>query len=217
MFQKGELKSLGVGTGLVALNIIVMMMFATTPLRAVNEMLFGRFFFLGVIVYGILLSGGVYIAKRGIRQENFGVAAAGTGLIQLGYGVFGAGIISLLVSPVAQVTAIAITGAISIIIALLAGLLVYGTGHDFSSWGRYANYLFLGVLGISLIGSFSPMLTVVAFFLALIGFVVYLVHEIYMVRTRPGKPFLNGIGIYTAFMGVFVQILQLVVQMLAEE
>lgn len=217
MFQDGELKSLGVGTGLVALNIVVMMMFATTPLRMINEMLFGRFFFLGVIVYGVLLSGGVYIAKRGIRQENYGIAAAGTGLIQLGYGVFGAGIISLLVSPAAQVTAIAITGAISIMIALLAGMLVYGTGHDFSSWGRYANYIFLGVLGISLVGSFSGIFTLVAFALALIGFIVYLIHELYRVKTRPGKPLLNGIGVYTAFMGVFVQILQLVVQMLAEE
>ncbi len=217
MFQDGELKSLGVGTGLVALNIIVMLMFAATPLSTVNDILFGKFFFLGVIVYGVLLSGGVYIAKRGIRQENFGIAAAGTGLIQLGYGVFGAGIISLLVSPAAQVTAIAITGAISVVIALLSGLLVYGTGHDFSSWGRYANYIFLGVLGISLIGSFSGIFTLLAFGLALIGFIVYLIHELYRVKTRPGKPFLNGIGVYTAFMGVFVQILQLVVQMMAEE
>lgn len=216
MFQEGELKSLGVATGLIILNIAVMWIFAFTPLATINNLLFNTFFLLGVIVYGLLLSGGLYIARKGIKSENTGLAVAGTGLIQLAYGIFGAGILGM-VAPGIQALAIGITGVISVIIAVLAGLLVYGTGHDFSSWGRYANYIFLGVLGISLIGSFSPMFIVISFTLALIGFIVYLVHEIYMVKTKPGQPFLNGIGVYTAFMGVFVEILQLVVQMLAEE
>ncbi|WP_414837604.1 hypothetical protein ACK3SF_05030 [Candidatus Nanosalina sp. VS9-1] len=216
MFQEGELKSLGIATGLIILNIAVMWIFAFTPLATINNLLFNTFFLLGVIVYGLLLSGGLYIARKGIRSENTVLAVAGTGLIQVAYGIFGAGILGM-VAPGVQAIAIAITGVISVIIALLAGLLVYGTGHDFSSWGRYANYIFLGVLGFSLIGSFSPTVIIVAFTLALIGFIVYLIHEIYMVKTQPGKPFLNGIGVYTAFMGVFVEILQLVVQMIAEE
>lgn len=216
MFQEGELKSLGIATGLIILNIAVMWIFAFTPLATINNLLFDTFFLLGVIVYGVLLSGGLYIAKKGIRNENTGMAITGTGLVQVAYGIFGAGILGM-VAPTIQAMAIAITGVISVIIAVLSGLLVYGTGHDFSSWGRYANYIFLGVLGFSLIGSFSPTVIIVAFTLALIGFIVYLIHEIYMVKTRPGKPFLNGIGVYTAFMGVFVEILQLVVQMLIEE
>ena len=216
MFQEGELKSLGIATGLIILNIAVMWIFAFTPLAMINDILFDTFFLLGVIVYGLLLSGGLYIAKKGIRNENTGLAVSGTALIQIAYGIFGAGILGF-VAPGIQALAIAITGVVSVAIAVLAGLLVYGTGHDFSSWGRYANYIFLGVLGFSLIGSFSPALIIFAFTLALIGFIVYLIHEIYSVKTRPGKPFLNGIGVYTAFMGVFVQILQLVVQMLMEE
>ena len=216
MFQEGELKSLGIATGLIILNIAVMWIFAFTPLAMINDILFDTFFLLGVIVYGLLLSGGLYIAKKGIRNENTGLAVSGTALIQIAYGIFGAGILGF-VAPGIQALAIAITGVVSVAIAVLAGLLVYGTGHDFSSWGRYANYIFLGVLGFSLIGSFSPALIIFAFTLALIGFIVYLIHEIYNVKTRPGKPFLNGIGVYTAFMGVFVQILQLVVQMLMEE
>lgn len=216
MFQQGEIKSLGVATGLIILNIAVMWIFAFTPLATINNLLFDTFFLLGVIVYGLLLTGGLYIAKKGIRSENTTLAISGTGLIQLAYGIFGAGILGL-VAPSIQGLAIAITGVISVIIAILAGLLVYGTGHDFSSWGRYANYIFLGVMGFSLIGSFSPTVIIVAFTLALIGFIVYLIHEIYMVKTRPGKPFLNGIGVYTAFMGVFVEILQIVIHLLAEE
>lgn len=216
MFQQGELKSLGVATGLIILNIAVMWIFAFTPLATINNLLFDTFFLLGVIVYGLLLTAGLYIAKKGIRSENTTLAISGTGLIQLAYGIFGAGILGL-VAPSIQGLAIAITGVISVIIAILAGLLVYGTGHDFSSWGKYANYIFLGVMGFSLIGSFSPTVIIVAFTLALIGFIVYLIHEIYMVKTRPGKPFLNGIGVYTAFMGVFVEILQIVIHLLARE
>ena len=216
MFQQGEIKSLGVATGLIILNIAVMWIFAFTPLATINNLLFDTFFLLGVIIYGVLLSGGLYIAKKGIRSDNTTLAISGTGLIQLAYGIFGAGILGL-VAPSIQGLAIAITGVISVIIAILAGLLVYGTGHDFSSWGRYANYIFLGVMGFSLIGSFSPTVIIVAFTLALIGFIVYLIHEIYMVKTRPGKPFLNGIGVYTAFMGVFVEILQIVIHLLARE
>ena len=216
MFQEGELKSLGIATGLIILNIAVMWIFAFTPLAMINDILFDTFFLLGVIVYGLLLSGGLYMAKKGIRSENAGLAVAGTSVVQIAYGIFGAGILGF-IAPGIQALAIAITGVISVAIAVLAGLLVYGTGHDFSSWGRYSNYIFLGVFGVSFIGSFSPALIIVAFTLALIGFIVYLIHEIYNVKTRPGKPFLNGIGVYTAFMGVFVEILQLVVQMLADE
>lgn len=217
MFQQGQLKSLAVATSLIILNIAVMWIFSFTPLAAINNLLFGTFFLLGVIVYGAMLTGGVHLAKKGVRSQNSSLAIGGTSLIQLAYGMFGAGILSIFLSPQRQLIALAITGVVTTVIAVLSGLLVFGSNHDFSNWGRYANYIFLGVLGVSLIGSFSPALTILAFGLALIGFVVYLIHEIYVTKTRPGTPFLNGIGLYTAYMGVFVEILQLVVQMLVEE
>jgi FtsH-binding integral membrane protein len=213
MFKDGQLKSLGIASGLVLLNVAVMWIFAFTPLNTINDLLFGSFFLLGVIVYGAMLTGGVWIAKKGIRSENTGMAVGGATLVQVAYGLFGAGALGLL--PVdLQAVALLITGVVTTGIAVLSGLLVFGTDHDFSQWGRYANYIFLGVLGISLIGSFSPPVTILAFGLALLGFIVYLIHQIYMTKTRPGKPFLNGIGLYTAYMGVFVEILQLVVEML---
>lgn len=217
MFQKGQLKSLGIATGLIILNIALMWIFAFTPLSAVNDLLFDTFFALGVIAYGAMLTGGLWLAKSGIRNQNTNLAIGGTGLIQIAYGMFGAGILSILLSPQLQGVALLITGIITTLIALFSGLLVFGTNHDFSSWGKYANYIFLGVLGISFIGSFSGPFILVAFLLALIGFIVYLIHQIYMTKTRPNTPFLNGIGLYTAYMGVFVEILQLVVRMLADE
>ena len=215
MFEEGQLKSLGIASGLVLLNVAVMWIFAFTPLNLVNQLLFGSFFFLGVIFYGLMLSGGVWIAKKGVRKENIGMAVGGTTLIQIAYGLFGAGALGLLPLDL-QTVALLITGAITTSIALLSGILVFGTDHNFSKWGEYANYLFFGDFGISFIGSFSiaSPLTLLAFGLALIGFIVYLVHQIYMTKTRPRKPFLNAIGLYTAYMGVFGEILQLVVEML---
>lgn len=217
MFQKGQLKSLGVATALIILNVAVIWLFAFTPLSRVNNLLFDTFFFLGVVVYGAMLTGGVWLAKRGVRNTDTGQAVLGTSLVQLAYGMFGAGILAMVLSPRLQLVALVATGAITTVIATLSGLLVFGTDHDFSSWGKYANYIFLGVLAISLIGSFSAAFILLAFTLALIGFIVYLIHQIYMTKTRPGTPFLNGIGLYTAYMGVFVEILQIVVRMLADE
>ena len=194
-----------------------MWIFAFTPLSALNNMLFDTFFFLGVIVYGAMLTGGLWLAKKGIRNKNNSQAIGGTALIQIAYGLFGAGILSMVLAPATQAIALAITGVITTLIAIFSGLLVFGTSHDFSSWGKYANYIFLGVLGISFVGSFSGPFVIIAFFLALIGFIVYLIHQIYVTKTRPNTPFLNGIGLYTAYMGVFVEILQLVVRMLADE
>lgn len=217
MFKDGQLKSLGIATALIILNIALMWIFAFTPLSALNNMLFDTFFFLGVIVYGAMLTGGLWLAKKGIRNKNNSQAIGGTALIQIAYGLFGAGILSMVLAPATQAIALAITGVITTLIAIFSGLLVFGTSHDFSSWGKYANYIFLGVLGISFVGSFSGPFVIIAFFLALIGFIVYLIHQIYVTKTRPNTPFLNGIGLYTAYMGVFVEILQLVVRMLADE
>lgn len=216
MFKDGQLKSLGIATALIILNVAVMWIFAFTPLSTINNLLFGKFFFLGVIVYGALLTGGLWLAKSGVRNSNTNLAIGGTALIQIAYGMFGAGLLAMLL-PEMQAVALGITGVATTLIAVFSGLLVFGTTHDFSSWGKYANYIFLSVLAISFIGSFSGPLTIVAFFLALVGFIVYLIHQIYMTKTRPGTPFLNGIGLYTAYMGVFVEILQLVVRMLADE
>lgn len=213
MFEQGQLKSLSIASGLVLLNVAVMWIFAFTPLAGINNLLFGSFFLLGVIVYGAMLTGGTVLAKRGVSSEKTGLAIAGVTLVQIAYGLFGAGALGLL--PVnLQATALIITGVVTTGIAILSGILVFATGHDFSNWGGYANYIFLGVLGISLIGSFTPAITILAFGLAIIGFIVYLIHQIYMTKTRPGKPFLNGIGLYTAYMGVFVEILQIVVELL---
>jgi FtsH-binding integral membrane protein len=215
MIKSDELKSLALSAGLVLLNVAFMALFALTPARNFTNFAF-QIPIVGVIVFGAMITGGVYLAKRGIRNNNSSTAIGGTAILQAAYAIFGAGIIGFLPLS-AQGAALAVTAVITTVIALLAGLLVYGTSHDFSQWRRYSNYMFMGVLLFALIGSFAPPVVLIAFILALLGFITYLVYEIWEMKQRPGKVYMNSIGIYVAFMGVFVQILQIVAEMYLEE
>ncbi|MDY6769909.1 MAG: hypothetical protein SVU88_02960 [Candidatus Nanohaloarchaea archaeon] len=209
--MRNELESIGISTALILVNVGIMAAIAVTPVADLVLALFSTLI-LGVIVYGALLSGGTYLAERGVKQEELGLAGVGIALLQLGYGSFGGAILSL-VPPGTFGPALAVTAVVTTAIAAGAAALVYGTGRDFSSFRRYATYLFLGVLLTALVGTFTPPVAVLAFVLALLGFLFLLVYEIWETRKAPDRVLLNGLGIYNAFMGVFVHILRIVVQM----
>lgn len=209
-----ELKSIGISTGLILVNIAVMAIIAVTPLSQITNLLFS-IPIVGMIIFGAGLYAGRALAKKGMKQDNRGLAVAGTGILQFTYGVFGGGILSLVPTSTFPI-ALGITAVITTVIAVGAALLVYGTGRNFRSWGKYSNYLFMAALGTGLIGSaFAPLL-LLTFILVLLGFIVYLVYEIWRMKQRPGRVVMNGIGIYIAYMGVFVEILQIVISMLYE-
>jgi len=205
-----EQKTIGIASGLVAFNIALMTAVAFTPLAAVMDYVF-TYLILGVLFFGALLTGGVWIAKKGIRNNDKKLALTGTAILQVAYGLFGGGVLSMapvnLMAPI-----IAATFVITLIIAVLSAALVYMTGRDFSSWGRYSSYLFIGVIGLALFGTFLPFFGIIAFFLTLAAFITYLVHEIYVLREQKATPAMNALGIYVAFMGVFVQVLQMVLR-----
>ncbi len=207
-----EIKSIGLSAGLVFLNVVLMAVMALTPASMFTDFAF-QIPLVGVLIFGAMITGGVYLAKRGIRNDNSSTALGGTAILQVVYALFGAGIIGFLPAKL-HPAVLATTAAVTTVIAVLSGLLVYGTSHNFSNWRKYSNYMFLGVLLFALIGSFSPTVVIVAFLLALLGFITYLVYEIWEMKQRPGKVYMNSIGIYVAFMGVFVQILQIVVELL---
>lgn len=210
-----SLKSIGVASGLVLINILLIFAFAFTPLAAVNAFLF-QYLILGLIVYGVLLSGGLYLARSGIRNSKNGVATIGVGLIQAAYATLGAGIINVLAVS-SQVAALGITAGIAFLFGVAAFSLVHLSGHDFSHWGSYANYLFLGALATGLIATFIPAFSIATFLFIFLGFLTFLIHELYVAEQRPSTPYLNGVGLYTAFVGVFIEVLKLVVRIMADQ
>lgn len=213
--KRSELKTVGLSTALVVLNVLFMAVLALTPARQLTNLAFS-IPIVGVIVFGALITGGVYLAKNGIRNNSDSRAYGGTAILQFAYAVFGAGIIGFLPQS-AYPAVLGATALVTGVIALLSGLLVYGTNHNFRNWGRYSTYMFLGVFLFAFIGSLTPVVLGIAFILALAGFITYLVYEIWEMKQSPRKIYLNAIGIYVAFMGVFVQILQIIVEMYLRE
>jgi len=208
-----EIKSLGISAGLAVLNIGLIWAFLYTPLATVNQIVFSTLI-LGMLFYGVFLTAGNWLGKKGVRNGNKGQALLGIGLLQLAYGMFGAGVLNLLGSTNSTliITVLGITATITVFITLLSGVLVYWTDRDFSSFQKYSMYSFFGALGAGLIGSFSGIFGIIAFTLVFFGFLFDLIYEIWNMKKRSGNVVLNGLGIYVAFMGVFVEILRLVVE-----
>lgn len=208
-----ELKSIGISTALIMTNIGMIWVFLYTPLRLVNSIVFSTLI-LGMIFYGVLLTAGNWLGKKGIKEQDMQKAIIGTALLQFAYGMFGAGVLNLLGTTENSVIFL-ILGAtliITLFISFLAGLLVYWTDRDFSKFQNYSSYAFIAAFVMGVIGSFSGIFATIAFFLVLLGFLLDLIYEIWQLRSRPRNVILNGFGIYVAFMGVFVEILRLVVE-----
>ncbi|MFB6199648.1 MAG: hypothetical protein ABEJ83_02110 [Candidatus Nanohaloarchaea archaeon] len=215
MFRTSEKKAVGFSTLLILFNIALMSALSFTPVALILQLVFS-ISFVGIIFYGALLTGGNWIAEKGIKEDDKTKALIGVTILQFAYGSFGAGLLAPF-PPAFQLIALSITAVITTLMAVGAGALVYGTDKNFSKWQSYSNYCFLGVLGTGLAGTLFRPILLAAFVLALAGFTALLVYEIWDMRTKPEKTFMNALGIYVAFMGVFIQILQLVLEMLSEE
>jgi FtsH-binding integral membrane protein len=198
---------------MIGVNIALMPILALTPIPQLVSWLF-NFLFVGVIVFGAILTAGTYLSEKGIEQDDVVKLWSGIGLLMVGYGAFGSLALSYLSSGL-WLEVVGIATIVSMLIAGLAALYVYNTSRDLEPFRTYASYAFIGVLIISFIGSFSGIFALIAFFLALIGFLLYLVYEIGRLQTAPENVFRNAVGIYSAFMGVFVHILRIVVSMYA--
>lgn len=201
----------GLATGLVALNVIVMLALSYTPVADLALALFSNFF-LGVIAFAASVGGGYWLATRGVERGSMGLAGVGVTVTQLGYGAFGAAVLSL-AAPAVRVPALGITAVITGLITALVTVVVYRTDRSFAGWQRYAGGLFIGGIVVGAAGVFlAPALLVVAGLLFFLGFVVDLVYEVWAVREGRYGTLRSAIGVYVAVMGVFVHVLQWVLR-----
>ena len=207
----------GVSALLMSVTIILMLLVSQTPLATLGLGLYNIFPLLGVFVFGILISVGRHFGMKGLVGEDMTVALFGIALSIFGYGWFGGSILSQYDAGI-YVPAILITGGITMAITIGAAVLVFGTGYGFMWAGKASGISFLLGLGVILVGSFVlEVLLVIGFFLFLLGFLFDLVFEIYLTSENKRTPVANGLGVYIAFAGVFVHILQLVLRSLARD
>ncbi len=209
-----EWRVVGGASALMAINVVLMYLLAESPLAVVNEFLFA-IPIVGVLVYGAAIFAGEWVAERGVEGGDIGVAFVGMVILQLAFGIFGAGVLGF-VSPEARLTVLGVT---AIVVAAMTGLIatyVYARSKTFEHWGRYANFSFIGGVVAILIGTFVSPVLLVGFALIFLGFILRLGWEIWRVRDhRSESVSLQTIGVYIAVAGVFVHVLQLVIRYLA--
>lgn len=209
-----EWKIIGGASALMALNVLVMYVLAATPLAGINDLLFSVPI-LGVLLYGVAIGGGELLAERGVEGGSMGLAAAGTGILQGAFGLFGAGVLAV-VAPGSRLTVLGITAVVVAAMTTAIGLYVYARSTTFEHYGRWSTYAFLGGLAAILVGTFVSAVLVVGFVLIFAGFILRLGYEIWQIRDgKVQSTTLQAIGLYVAVAGVFVHVLQIVVRMLA--
>jgi len=209
-------KITGMATALVVLNIVLMLALAYTPVSSIARLLFSNFF-IGIATFVITVGGGFWVANKGIQSGSFPLAGVGVTLIQAGYGLFGAAILTSFAQSGLWIPALAITAVITGLITAVVALVVFKTDHSFANWQKYSWGFFIGGFALGAAGYFiSPMLMLVAGVLFFLGFVVDLTYEIWAVKANQyASDLRNAIGIYVAVMGVFVHVLQLVLRVLS--
>ncbi|MEY7848834.1 hypothetical protein AB7C87_06470 [Natrarchaeobius sp. A-rgal3] len=207
-----EVRVIGGASVLMTITVALMYVFAMTPLAVVNDYLFAAPI-LGVIVYGAAIMGGELIAERGVKGGDMGIAFVGMVILQLAFGVFGAGVISFAPADT-RVTILGITAIVTAIATAIITGYVYARSTTFEHWGRFANFAFLGGVVVIAVGTFVlPVLLLVGFVCIFLGFLLRLGYEIWQVRdNRDMSTALQTIGVYIAVAGVFVHILQLVMR-----
>lgn len=207
-----EVQVIGGASGLMAITVALMYVFAMTPLAVVNNYLFAAPI-VGVLVYGAAIMGGEIVAERGVTNGDMGIAFIGMVILQLAFGIFGAGVISF-APPDTRVTILGITAIVTAILTALISGYIYARSATFEHWGKFANFAFLGGIGVILVGTFVlSELLLVGFVLIFLGFMLRLGYEIWQVRDkRDASVALQTIGVYIAVAGVFVHVLQLVMR-----
>ncbi|WP_254525210.1 hypothetical protein [Natrinema caseinilyticum] len=209
-----EARVIGGASVLMAINVLLMYALVVTPLAAVNDYLF-TVPIVGALVYGAAIVGGQWVAERGVDGGDTGVAFVGMVILQLAFGIFGAGVLRF-VPRDAQLTILVVTAVVVAVITAVIGAYVYARSKTFEHWGSYANYAFIGGLVAILIGTFVPVVLLLGFGLIFLGFLLRLGWEIWKVRDRrEASVTLQTIGVYIAVAGVFVHVLQLVVRYFA--
>lgn len=202
---------------LVAVNILLMYVVAMTPLAAINDVLFAAPI-IGLLVYGAALTGGNYIAEKGLDDGEMGMAIAGTLLLQGAYALFGGGILAR-IAPGAREAALGITLVLTLLMTIGIAAYVYARGGTYDHWNKWALGSFVLGAVLVLAGTFFAPILIGGFVFIFLGFTLRLGWEIWRVRDgyRGDQPLIHSLGIYVAFTGVFVHVLQLVRQFVIDE
>ena len=197
---------------LVGLNVALMYVVALTPLAGLNDVLFAAPI-VGLLVYGAALTGGSWIAERGLEGGSLAMAIGGTALLQGAYALFGGGVLAA-IAPGLRTLALGVAFGLTVAMTVVVAGYVYVRDREFDHWSTWSLVAFLVGVGFVAVGTFVPVVLVGGFVFIFLGFTLRLGYEIWRVRVGydPNRPLVHALGIYVAFTGVFVHVLMLVRQ-----
>ncbi len=197
-------------------TIIGILIFADTIFADAVLWLYSVGVIIGVIVIGAGLTIGRWLGIKGMTEEVYSLALVGSLISVFTYAVFGGAVVTPY-NPDLYIPAIVITGGITTLITIIAALYVFKTDRNLRFLARYSGITFIAGIVAVLFGTFFQPILILGFALFLLGFLLDLVYEIWMITDGGRTPIANGFGLYIAFAGVFVHILQLVIQILASQ
>lgn len=195
---------------LIAVNVALMYLVASTPLSALNGVLFD-IPIVGLLVYGAALTGGNILAERGLEGGSIGMASVGAILLQGAYALFGGGIVAS-VAAGSRAAALGLTLAVTLVMTLAIAGYVYARDREFDHWSRWSFGAFIVGAVLVAVGSVFSIVLLGGFVFIFLGFTLRLGYEIWYVKSSyaPDRSLVHALGIYVAFTGVFVHVLQIV-------
>jgi FtsH-binding integral membrane protein len=211
--------ALAVGGTLFMITILSMLAFADTPIGQTVIDLYAFLPIVGMVVVGSVLSLGYWLTMKGLKNKSYGLSIVGTFMTIVGYGAFGSAVLTPYAPNLYQ-PAILVAGLITTVIGLISSAYVYSSNRSFESYGSKSGKFFLWALLVVGVGSFIPGsigsgVVLVGFILVVLGFILDLIYEIWQVSSGQRSPVQNGFGLYVAFTGVFVHILQIILEFMS--
>lgn len=208
------IKSSTVTATLIVINILLMVILSYTPVAYLFSYIFSTPL-IGIIITGLLLSGGYSLADKGIKKQDIYLSLIGIGLVVFTFSGFGSSILQPY-NFEEYIIPLIVSGLITTGISLLCGYYVLRTNGSLERYKRYSTYSFIGVLLTGGLGLLYTPIYVLSFILVLVGFITDLIYQIWM-RDIGSRPELyDGFALYVAYIGIFVQILQIVIQFLGK-
>lgn len=212
--------SLATAGGLFTATVASMLLFADTVFGSTVLALYESLPLVGVIIVGIGLTVGRHLGMDGFMGDNIVEGVFGTVITVFTYGLFGGAILT----PYDMSTygpAILVASGITVAMSVVAGAWVLNSDRSFDGWDEKSGVVFFGGIVAVFLGSFLPgsiggILVLLAFALFTIGFIIDLVYEIWSMSSGRRNAIVNGFGIYIAFTGIFVHILQMVLELMSD-
>mgnify|MGYP002761029304 CR=1 FL=1 len=119
---------------------------------------------------------------------------------------------SLVIAAGSRAALLGATLVITLGMTLAIAAYVYVRDREFAHWSRWSFGAFIVGAVLVAVGSVFPIVLLGGFVFIFLGFTLRLGYEIWHVRSSyaPDRSLIHALGIYVAFTGVFVHVLQIV-------